>query len=129
MPGWVAFDHLTETLGLRTTSFRALVPIFGYGLNILCLIRDRYPDRIYLCISNPLRVEFEIYVTAGGEPLFPQDIDSELEVLPPEAFRGPSEDSSVLVQLIVRHLLLVDCSDLFYVCWVEIRELCDGSDL
>jgi hypothetical protein len=50
-------------------------------------------------------------------------------VLPSEAFRGPSKDSSVLVQLIVRHLLLVNCSDLFYVCWVEIRELCDGSGL
>ena len=65
----------------------------------------------------------------GGNPLVPQDFDGGLQVLPSELLRGPSQVSSVLVQVIVRHLLLVGCSDLPYVFCVEIRELYSRSDL
>jgi hypothetical protein len=65
----------------------------------------------------------------GENPPVSRGFDGGLKVLPSELLRGPSQVSSVLVQFIVRHLLLVDCSNLLYVFWVEIRELYGRSGL
>jgi hypothetical protein len=65
----------------------------------------------------------------GENPLVPQDFDGGLQVLPSVLLRGPPQVSSVLVQVVVCHLLLVDCSDLLYVFWVKVRELHGRSGL
>ena len=63
----------------------------------------------------------------NGILLFPERLGGGLQVFPPILLKGPTHDRSVLVEGIIRHLLLVDGSDLLYIFRIEIRELGDRS--
>ena len=84
---------------------------------------------------HKMMVEVEEWLYVSGmchmdyNLLLPKSFSCGLQVFPPILFQGPPHNSSILIQGTAGHLLLVDSSDLFYIFWIQVRELCDQSGL